>query len=136
MCFVQQIHTKIISIVDGSFAITHSEIIINARESIKSAIGFCKLKPFGLFHQLQSSLPSSVKFFHHFISGVQWRSKSSNCRPLCNGTGAAGKLSLQFFTGLCYFHWGSNKTQTPAGHGKTLTQSVYNNSPLLHSFKL
>ena len=122
MCIIQQVHGKIGCIRNSCFSIWFAIVVAHIRKYNA---------PSGSGHFLYRVYPSPIQEL--FFSGgklfhLHCRTKVSGATTpaFCAWNSAAGKLSLHFFASLCNICLCSDIADTPAGHRKSLAQSVYN----------
>ena len=83
-----------------------------------------------------SHADGDVQILHHFFSRSQIREQSSNSSTLCNCIGAARKLSLQFFAGLCHIGLRRDIPETVTRHGIPFTQAIDDDNTVFYLAEL
>src|SRR5262245_39257529 len=102
MRLVQQVHAKIISILDSIFAIALAKVLANGGEYVESTIAFRELHTGNAVHHTDHIFLTTLEFLVHFLRRTEVAGESNDRSTLCDAVGAAGHLALQFLTSLHY----------------------------------
>ena len=116
MSFFQQVHCKIVGIVDGTFTIALSVEAAALREQVEGSLRNIHFQSGNVFGKFNNQVAATLKGLTHLFYAVLWEVVCSLGSFLADRARAAGILSLQFVAALDNPFWCGNVSNTPAGH--------------------